>query len=256
MNYKKKGASRRVVLDQPRKRIHYSLLAWQCAGVIFFLTLLSSIFLGLSWLRHPNVLSFNRLELTLQGSNIDSRSMRLFIASNLNGGFFSLDELGLSKKIKQNPWVKSVTIRKVFPDMLKIGIQEYHPVAYWGAQILTSSGRLLDVPSNVRLVLPKLSGPPNFLQETWLRYQLLNEIAQPKGLSVQALSVSPSGSWTVTLYSGPKVSLGAKYVIARFKQFMDCYAQLLATHPGGAMLTVDLRYSNAIAVRWAKMALS
>lgn len=256
MNYKKKGASRRVVLDQSRKRIHYSLLAWKCAGVIFFLTLLSCIFLGLSWLRHPNVLPFNRLELALQGGNIDAKSMRLFIASNLSGGFFSLDESGLSEKIKQNPWVKSVTIRKVFPGMLKIGIQEYHPVAYWGAQILTSSGLLLDVPRNTRLVLPTLYGPMGSVHEVWLRYQLLNEIAQSKGLSVQALSVSPSGSWTVMLYSGPKVSLGAEYVVPRFKQFMDCYAQLLATHPGGAMLTVDLRYSNAIAVRWAKMALS
>ena len=100
--------------------------------LMVLMVLLTTSWLFVSWLNKPGNFPFKKVELVNQLENQKSKELQNITANALNGGFFSLnvDQLRADLLAKL-PWVKSVSVRKVWPNKLLVKIVEHKPVARW-----------------------------------------------------------------------------------------------------------------------------
>ena len=52
------------------------------------------------------------------------------------GNFFNLDVNDVQEKVAKLPWVYSVSVRKKWPDELKIYVVDQKPIAHWNGDFL------------------------------------------------------------------------------------------------------------------------
>jgi cell division protein FtsQ len=103
--------------------------------LILFLCLISlclSAWFLVDWLYKPGNFKIKKIELIKQLKNQESNELQKVAAHAINGGFFSLDVDQFRVALLTNlPWVKSVAVRKIWPDKLLIAIVEYQPFVRW-----------------------------------------------------------------------------------------------------------------------------
>lgn len=165
-------------------------------------------------------------------------------------GFFSQDIEVVRKQIETMTWIKSVAVRKIWPDKLSITIAEHQPIAIWNdSDFLSNDGLVFQLPME-RLKnkdLPLLSGPDyqsNLVLENW--YKIDANLKQ-KGLMLKKLAIDDRGSWLVTLDSGILLKLGRGNWQDKLERFATIYPQIEI--PANKKLSyVDLRYDVGAAV--------
>ncbi len=79
------------------------------------------------------------------------------------------------------------------------------------------------------------------------QYQRLSQILFSSGLRLTGLTLSPRGSWELTLNDSASVMLGRVNIDGRLQRFVDFYNAHLVDS-GEILESVDLRYENGIAV--------
>ena len=174
------------------------------------------------------------------------------VRATLDGGLLSADLDALSDGILKLGWPRHVNIRRDWPGGLEIEVEKPAVVARWQDAYLASDGRVVRLPTE-RAGLPWFEcalSEPRRAMETYLR---MNEIAAAAGLTIETLTESQFGEWSV-VFSTPhgldlKVHLGAESTAERLERFTLVYRQQLADR-ADQIETVDARYDNGVAVRW------
>ncbi|MEW8585780.1 MAG: FtsQ-type POTRA domain-containing protein, partial [Candidatus Thiodiazotropha sp.] len=62
---------------------------------------------------------------------LDREGLEQTVAQAVSGNFFSVDLVRIRDKIERLPWVKSASVRRVWPDTLAVRVTEQLPLAYW-----------------------------------------------------------------------------------------------------------------------------
>ena len=78
--------------------------------------------------------------------------------------------------------------------------------------------------------------------------QALNQISLP----ISALVQDARGAWTLRLVNGLGLKLGKSELIERVQRFITLYPKTLYERLAD-IETVDLRYTNGLAVRWSHL---
>ncbi len=218
----------------------------------FFLLVL---FVGVGYffdakLTQKGALPFRHIEVISKTHFTSSVKLQKALAAHIEGGFFSLDSSAISDVALSFPWVKSVSIRRVWPDVLVVEVEEYQPLAYWGAHgILTTDGTVFYPKEIVTLTLPTLHGPIGTENQVIENYRHLNQLAKPLQLSVQNLQLSDRLAWSLILNNHLSVILGEGDPTQRFTDFIQIYPKLIAEKVN-KVAYVDMRYSNGAAIKW------
>lgn len=186
-------------------------------------------------------------------------TLRANVAPQLTGNFFTMDLHAVRAAFEQVPWVRTATVRREFPASLRVHLQEYRPVAYWGPEGSTTmvdrEGEVFEV--NTDMVdedLPRLIAPEGHALEMLQVHALLQPVFAPLGLQVQTLAQSGRGGWHATLDSGAVVELGSgtpQELVQRAQRFVRTVTSV-AAHYGrrvDALESVDLRYPSGYALR-------
>ncbi|MFM2484811.1 cell division protein FtsQ/DivIB [Celerinatantimonas yamalensis] len=223
------------------------------AGMAFFL----AVVLGLSavCLKIYNQLSNSQLvpmtSILISGSRHyvnDSDLQRALQQVRHSGNFFTLDVNKVQKALLALPWVKTVSVRKQWPNKLRLYLQEYQPVAFWNnAALLNPQGTIFDAPTD-RLDKPlvHLYGPDDCAAEVLEAYKQMQEMLKTLQIGITSVTLDARHSWSLTLTNGIEVRIGQRDRIKRLQRFISLYNQL---HPE-KMAYADLRYSNGLAIGW------
>ena len=148
------------------------------------------------------------------------------------------------------PWVESTSIRRVWPNELRIYVVEHTPLAFWRTgQIITASGRVIAPSVRPDLPLPHLSGPVGAEQVALEQFGLVSQVLSSSGLRVQSLTLEARGSWTVAFFNGLLVRLGREEILERLQRFIAVYKTDLSGRID-KIISVDARYPHGIAVEW------
>ena len=79
--------------------------------------------------------------------NLSNNYIKDVIEIYKDGSIFNIDLSSIYNKIKQNAWVKEVSIERILPNIIKIKILENQPIAIWqnkkNNKLITANGEII-----------------------------------------------------------------------------------------------------------------
>jgi cell division protein FtsQ len=185
-------------------------------------------------------------------------TIRANALSKVAGNFLTMD-LGAAKRAFESvPWVRLAVVRRVWPNRLRVQLEEHRPVAIWGSEsgsdkLVNSFGEVFE--ANVGDVeddaLPTLSGPGGSSAHVLAMLGRVDAGLAPLGAHVEELAYSGRGSWQATLDNGAVVELGRGSdddVLARTTRFVATVDQVTSRYQR-PLQYADLRHRDGYAVR-------
>ncbi|HEY1137798.1 MAG TPA: cell division protein FtsQ/DivIB [Xanthomonadaceae bacterium] len=186
---------------------------------------------------------------------VDAARLRATVMPHARRGFFAVRLEDAQAAVAKLPWVESAEVRKQWPDVLIVRVEEHRPFAWWGDdQLLSERGRLF--PSAKVAVpkgLPRFDGPVSRSSDLVALYNEARALFAPVGIDVQALRIDARGSWSMTLSNGAELLLGRDDARLRLARFARLLPQLQAQDPR-TLARADLRYTNGFALTWREAA--
>lgn len=182
----------------------------------------------------------------LQRGNLEAA-----VADAVNGSFLGMDLGRVRHKVEQLPWIESASVRRVWPDTLRVKVVEQVPLAYWGKDGLVSSrGEIFRPESLPRLQgLATLEGEDGSAVRITREYLRMRTLLETAGLELTHVWVDARQAWRLETGSGLMVNLGRREVLPRLTRFVQLYPYL-KDRAGLIPASVDLRYTNGFSVRW------
>ena len=156
------------------------------------------------------------------------------------------------------PWVRSATVRRLWPDGIELNLEEHHAAARWTPQegeprLVSTRGEVFLASS--REALPVFTGPEGSAPRVLARYE---EFIHPLGVIGRkpvAIHLSAREAWQIRLDDGVVLELGrdqARHpLMERLNRFTSHYAAASDAVRGRlhAIGVVDMRYPNGFALR-------
>ncbi|MBL0709868.1 MAG: cell division protein FtsQ/DivIB [Colwellia sp.] len=246
-------------------------------GLVFFVAVLISLMSAAWWLSQQ---MFGQ-ERSPVNSIIISGEMPYtqrndVLASMTNidlGNFFEVDVNDIQAQVSALPWVYSVSVRKQWPDEVKIYVVDQTPIALWnGDFLLNQFGKAFQADTRrLNQALPQFFGPEGSELLALENYRNLNDLLEFSHLAIDELVLSERFSWQLVLNDGVMLNLGREERVERIQLFMDVYPLIKSYLKQNtdqktkqknlskknskkqhklAVDYIDLRYDTGLAVGW------
>ncbi|MDA8492443.1 cell division protein FtsQ [Kluyvera georgiana] len=230
------------------------------AGILFLLAVLCTVFVSgwvvLGWMEDAQRLPISKLVVTGDRHytrNDDIRQSILALGSP--GTFMTQDVNIVQSQIERLPWIKQASVRKQWPDELKIHLVEYVPIARWNDQhMVDAEGTAFSIPADrtSKQNLPMLYGPEGSASEVLQGYHDMGAVLAKGKFTLKVAAMTARRSWQLTLDNGIKLNLGRGDTMKRLARFLELYPVLeqQAQTEGNRISYVDLRYDSGAAIGW------
>lgn len=166
------------------------------------------------------------------------------------GTFMSQDVDELQDVAESIPWVSHASIRKQWPDTVKVFLTEHRATAIWnGINLLNEVGQVFDGDiGKLEEERVKLYGP---IDTSELVLQTWRDIA-PKfsalNLTITSLVLNDRRAWQIILDNGIRLELGKESMDERVERFLSLYLELGSQ--AQRVSYIDLRYDTGASVGW------
>ncbi len=229
---------------------------WRSMGRWFMALILFAVmgvagFWGADKLRDPQIFPIKVVGIDGDFHHLDRQDLERVVAAAVAGNFFTLDVERIRKAADQLPWVDSTSVRRIWPDTLRMQVTEQTPLARWGEKKLVNIRGELFKPKREEIPggLPLLKGEESSALEVVRRYQQMRTDMAKLGLEITHLELDLRRAWTVGFTNGLALYLGSEDTTQRLARFYRVFGTLKA-RPKERLLKVDMRYANGMAVRW------
>lgn len=213
------------------------------AGMLSGLLVLGACLGALHWLLLPERFPVTGVELKGTLKSTSAAEIRAALPRAAEN-FFAVDLAEVRGSVEKLPWVRRVTVRRVWPGRLEVSIEEHVALARWGddALVNTHGERFM---AKTKEPLPLFTGPGGSAAEVTRRYRRFEEIVAPLGTRVERVVLTQRHAWQLRLGNGLHVMLGrdADQAEERLQKFVEVYPKTKASD------YVDLRYPNGFALR-------
>lgn len=230
-------------------------------ATILFVACGALVVAALAWwaLRHP-AFALGRITVVGDVTHNSVATVRANVAPRIAGNFFTADLRAAREAFLQVPWVREATVRREFPNRLRVVLQEHRPVAFWGAEgettLVNSFGEVFEAnPGDIEDEdLPRLAGPQDQSAQVLAMYRALAPAFEPLDLEVSQLVLTARGSWQARLDTGATIEMGRgtqDEVLARVRRFVDTITQAASRYGrrAEAVVAADLRHADGYAIR-------
>ena len=182
---------------------------------------------------------------------VSAEQIRAAAAPAVGGGFLAVDLDRVRFSVEALPWVRRAGVRRQWPDRVVVRVLEHEPLAQWNdGQLVSALGEVFSVAGAERIEgLPRLRGPNDSSVKVVGFFDELQSRLSGTGLDVSSMTLTDRGAWHATLTGGVSLLVGSRDPQARLDRLMKVLDQLV-TDPGRQLDSIDLRYTNGLAVRW------
>lgn len=229
-------------------------------GIVFLLMVMGIMIAGglvvLKWMNDASRLPLSKLVVTGELHYTTHDDIRQAILSlGPPGTFMSQDVNIIQQQIERLPWIKQVSVRKQWPDELKIHLVEYTPVARWNdAHMVDSDGVSFSVPANHmgKETLPMLYGPEGSEKEVLAGYHSMDDVLKARKFTLKVASMTARRSWQLVTSDDVRIELGRTDTMKRLNRFIELYPvlQQQGENEHKRINSVDLRYDSGASVGW------
>lgn len=233
------------------------------AGMLMGAAVLTLLVLLLFWVSHRPVFAVKRVVVdSIEGElhHVTPSQVQAAVIETLNGTVLSADLRPIQQSLQAIPWVRTATVRRVWPNRLLVRIEEQRAVAAWSRGLLLNvygesfSGAKED--HDQSCTLASLYGPAGSEKLVLRRARELQGWIAPLGMSVASLRLTEQYAWTAVLAEGLTLELGrdalATSVHERVRMFVQTQpwlSQRLVMEGGPSVVHADLRYAAGYAFR-------
>ncbi len=223
-----------------------------------------AILYGVIWyaVHLPGAMPLHTVRLSAVPQRVAAADVLAIVRSELRGNFFTVNIEQLRTALEKLAWVRSVNIRREFPQSLVVQLEEQQALARWnGDELINLQGELFD--ANTDQVLPEFFGQEKRgdpLEITNYYAQFSQQLTR-LDMHIAQLTLTPRHAWQIRLSNGMLLELGREDVQQRLARFMAVYPysftamQSVSAGDGksGRMASyIDLRYRNGFAVQQLK----
>ncbi len=228
-------------------------------SLIFFLLLIyglqDSYFKLKAWLTDEQSLPLTSLILTGEMQHVSSDDVRLVLKKQKNRlNFFTLEIAEIQKQIEDMPWVYSASIRKQWPNTIKIHIVEQSIIAIWNDKMLLNrGGEIIQAsPESVSGQYIALYGEDEFARQVLQTYLEVEQLLKVNKFKIASLSNDKRNSSSIMLESGIALRLGKEQKLDRIQRFLTVFPLIESKYDINTIDYLDLRYDTGIAIGWKK----
>lgn len=254
------GARRKSPARKPRKLDFYERLPIWFNKRLFGAALLALVLgvpsgLGIWVLAQPGTLPIRSVKVEGEFRYLAQQDVFEALGGLASGGFFNVDVHAVKVAAESLPWVDSASVRRTWPDTLRLVITEQVPLAIWGTnQVVNIRGELFQPQlTGLPEKLPTFVGPDGAGQKVAEHFQSLSKKMKEIDLHISELKLTERRSWHMRLTNGLHLLLGKGINDERLERFVSAYPKLLGEKIA-QVESVDLRYTNGFAVSWKKAA--
>lgn len=246
------------------------------ANTLAVLAVAAMLVAGVVWVAQRPYFKLTAIELEAMPESelhyVSTGAVRAAIAGRFTGNFFTVDLDEAREVFESVPWVRHATVRRIWPNTLRVRIEEQLPLALWnenqmintwGEAFTANTGELDD-----DMVLPQFAGPEGAEALVVQRYAELARWFAPLDLQVRELELSPRYAWRAILSNGMALDLGrdpgadapdphglpgALPFAARIQRFVQSWPVVASRLEGRTVTQADLRYPNGFALALAPL---
>ena len=228
------------------------VLNW-LAGAALMLVIGGAVLWGSVWINNPENLPIQRVDWQSEFKYMDKAELQEIIEPYVKTNLYLLDEVALEQELEKHPWIRAVSLRKVWPEQLFLNVEEQLPIAFWGEDsLLNQFGEVFPAELPEKLgEFPMIFSPKNDGRVMAERYVALSKSLQGLGLKIVELTENDNGSWRMKVNDGQDVIIGRKEQEKRIKRFRVGYMQELKSKFDD-IRSIDLRYTNGFAIEWKR----
>ena len=214
----------------------------------------------------PELFPLHSVHLATAPQRVAAPEVLQVVRNEVRGNFFTVDIERIRQSLEQLPWVRSVSIRREFPDRLVVQLEEHQALARWnGNALVNQQGEMFSASSEQEL--PNFIGQEGNSTEVAQYYTQFSRQLAALDLQVVQLTQTPRHAWQLQLSNGMVLELGRELMQQRLATFVTVYPYSLAAmqgevqregggnedvHPSvntSQVKYVDLRYRNGFAVQ-------
>ncbi len=196
----------------------------------------------------------NTVKIAASYQHIHRKQLETILSNYLNDSIVSLPMRQLEADLKALDWADKVAIERIWPDTLKITLEEKKPVAVWNDELMTEDGELFKATAEqIDAYLPRLNGPIEQQMDVLQIYEKLSKLLSIYGLHAASLQLRDNQAWDLFLTNGIQLRLGKRDLEKRLQRFCRSYPAVFADKPE-QLSSVDLRYARGMAVQWKEPA--
>ncbi len=228
------------------------------ANAVFALAGAALLVAAVLWIARLPLFAIRAIRVEGELTRNSVSTIRANAMPRLAGNFFTMDLAKARAAFESVPWVRKAVVYRVWPNTLRVQLQEHHPVALWQdvdgiEKLVNTEGEVFE--ANVGDVeddgLPTFGGPAGSSAHVLAMHRQLAPVFEPLDAGVEALLLSGRGSWLATLDTGAEVELGRgadNEVLARTQRFVRTVTQVTGRFQR-PLAYADLRHADGYAVR-------
>lgn len=246
---KSSGQAKKKVATGSRSEFKY----W---GICTWLLLIVPLFGGISYLvKNHTLLPIKTIQLSGTFQYIDHQEIETALRPFVGEGFFSLDIQEMGNSLSDKSWAESVSIRRVWPDRVKVKIIEKKPLARWDDEhLLSDKAEIFLANAKAFDNLPAIYGSNSEPKQVLQLYLDFAEQFRSLDETISQINIDNRGAVYIKLSEGFKIKLGRDNVDSKIEKLVSIYSQQIRPRRT-EIEQLDLRYSNGFAITWKKEAL-
>jgi cell division protein FtsQ len=210
------------------------------------------------WLSRQPLFAIRAIALDGDVARNSVSTIRANAAPRLAGNFLTIDLGTVRRAFESVPWVRHAVVRRVWPNRLRVQLEEHRAVALWagdagGDRLVNSFGEVFE--ANLGDVedddLPRLAGPDGSSAHVLAMLGRIEPVVAPLGARIETLTLSSRGSWRATLDNRAVLELGRGSdddVVARSARFVATLGTVTERFQR-PLEYADLRHQDGYAVR-------
>jgi cell division protein FtsQ len=228
------------------------------ASMLFVVGSVLMAALALMWLVRQPMFNIKSVKVEGEVTRNSVSTIRANALPQLAGNYFTLDLARGKQAFEAVPWVRQAIVQRVWPNRLRVLLEEHQPVALWSMkdgddQLVNQQGEVFqanlgDVEDEL---LPTLKGPEGSSAEVLAMYRRLGPVFEKMEMHIDQLSMSGRGSWRAEFDSGAEIELGRgtqDEMVARSERFVATVMQVIERYQR-PLVYADLRHNEGYAVR-------
>lgn len=225
------------------------------ADLLLLFAFLATAYAAVAWVLNRPLFPVREVIVTTPPAQVTTAQIEFAARSAIRGNFFSVSLEEVRLAFEKLPWVRRAEVRRSWPDVLELRLEEHQAVAYWrvpdseAVQLVNRQGEVFVASSNA--AMPEFSGPQGSAAFLLARHQAWSEMVAPLQRRLTGLWLSAREAWRLQLDDGMVIVLGREQERAPLEQRL---ARFVATWPqarekvGVQVAVADLRYPRGYAL--------